>query len=210
MIYIQTKYFKQHESINQPNANKRHYGDEKEDVYSGNIKHDGYERSINNKGRETYERVEMGEKNVIGGDKETGGREEISTSPGYITHSDAINRRGVGRGCISGNDSGPSNKILFKIDSKYFKKTTNSVERLCSHNFIKGKRAGRLCDMKVDGNTDYCIRHHKVDTRVNNLIKLMRHHTLNVIYERESNFVFESDINKVVIGIIEDEKITDN
>lgn len=108
----------------------------------------------------------------------------------------------------------PIKKIYFKseiipIKKNYFKPEV-CEDRLCSYNFIKGKRAGTICDLKALPESDFCKKHQKESNKVDNTLKLKRHPTLNVLFDPKSKLVFESDTNKLVIGIIKNNKICDD
>jgi hypothetical protein len=80
---------------------------------------------------------------------------------------------------------------------RYFKQ-----KRRCHYNFTKGKRKGQLCNIIVD-NENFCSKHINIQTKNNsNIIKVRYHQTLGLIYDPETNLVFKSDIDKLVIGSI--------
>lgn len=82
--------------------------------------------------------------------------------------------------------------------------------KLCSYNFIKGKRIGKMCDNKAHGDSDYCKIHQNKKQKISNKLFLKRHNKLNILYDPITNLVFESDTNKMVIGLLEKDKITSN
>ena len=108
----------------------------------------------------------------------------------------------------------PIRKCYFKKEiihiKKIYFKPEETTERLCSYNFIKGRRAGTICDCKALTDSDFCKKHQKESNKVDNILKLKRHPKLNVLFDPKSKLVFESDTNKVVIGIIKDNAISDD
>lgn len=99
-------------------------------------------------------------------------------------------------------------EVLIGIKTSYFKNPYN--DKLCSYNFQKGKRAGTICDIKSIDGSDYCKKHQKESLKVNTILKLMRHPKIGCLFDPKTKLVFESDTNKVVIGIIKNNIISDD
>jgi len=103
-----------------------------------------------------------------------------------------------------------------------------STENSCVFKITRGERAGQECGKKTKTGSEHCSRHERAresrprklprsegtSKRVKNDEKrvvhvLRKHPTLNVLYHSETDLVFKSARNRVVIGMIRDGEVCD-
>ena len=98
----------------------------------------------------------------------------------------------------------PEPKLYFH--TKYFK-----THIRCDYNYTKGKKTGQICNTIVkEGNL--CQKHSNLKMKgvTKNIIKVKYNPLLNVIYDPITNLVFKSDTDKMVIGSIIGNKLSDD
>ena len=74
----------------------------------------------------------------------------------------------------------------------------------CCYIIQRGKNAGNRCGCKVKDSSNYCAKHQQKEKKI-----IIRKHTSGKFWHPETQFVFESEKNKIVIGKIIDEDIKD-
>jgi hypothetical protein len=126
-----------------------------------------------------------------------------ATSPEFVSEEDLINDEK--KSIILHCDQADYESTAAKYGIKCFK---NNVEKCCDYRYPIGQYKGVLCERAaIKNNNQKCNIHSRVENVENDYLKLERHSLLKVFYDADTNLVFTSDREKIVVACIRDGEI---